>query len=109
MGATLICSGCFQTSPNDILTFSTLPPIQTSAFGLTLLRKNIISKKIWQIIYGIELLLVYILWFNVYKNIYIIPLSLLPYFLRRLGFSKYLIWLFIFYLDNNNYIKDLLT
>ncbi len=108
MGATLICSGCSQSFPSDILTFSTLPPIQTSAFGLTLLRKNIINKKIWQIIYSLELLLVYILWIKVYKNYYIIPLSILPYFLRRIGFSKYIIWLFIFYLDYKNYVKEML-
>lgn len=91
-GATAITLGVFQPFPSKILIFSTLPPIQTSAFGMTLLRKNLISKQTWSIIYSIELLFVYIIWYCEYKNLYILPLSILLYIFRRLNFSKYLIW-----------------
>ncbi len=92
MGATAICSGCFQKNHNKFLTFQTLIPIQTSAFGLTLLRKNIIDKTTWQIVYSIELSLVYILWYFVYRNFFIIPMSFFPFLLRKIGVSKYIIW-----------------
>lgn len=104
MGATVICSGCFQPSYNNFLTFQTLIPIQTSAFGLTLLRKNLINKTVWQAIYTIELSLVYVWWYYVYGNLYIIPMSAAPYVLRRAGLSKYLIW-FLFFLLHD--LKDI--
>ena len=100
MGATILCSGCFQNSFSNILVFSTLIPIQTSAFGLTLLRKSLISKVTWQVIYSFELGLIYILWYYIYRNLYIIPLSIAPYIFRRLGLSKYIIWLVIFLIDS---------
>ena len=92
MGATAICSGCFQPTYNNFLTFQTLIPIQTSAFGLTLLRKNIISKTTWQIVYSLELGSVYIFWYYVYGNLYIVPMTSIPYILRKIGISKYVIW-----------------
>ncbi len=93
MGATAICSGCFQDSYSKFLTFQTLIPIQTSAFGLTLLRKNIINKTVWQVVYTIELSLVYVWWYYIYRSWYIIPMSVVPYLLRRAGVPKYAIWL----------------
>jgi len=99
MGATAICSGCFQPNYNKFLTFQTLIPIQTSAFGLTLLRKNIIDKTTWQVVYSIELSLVYIYWYYEYGNLYIIPMSGIPYFFRKIGFSKYIIWLLFVLID----------
>lgn len=98
LGATIICGGFFQKTINPILVFSTLPAIQTSAFGMTLLRKNIISKEIWQIVYSMELMLVYIMWYLEYKNFDIIFISLLAYMLRRENINKYILWL-CFYLN----------
>jgi hypothetical protein len=98
-GGTIITSGVIQTFPSKILVFSTLPPIQTSSFGMTLIRKNIINYKIWTIIYSIELLITYCIWYMEYKNLNIFFLSLFLYFLRRIGISKYIIWLFVFLLD----------
>jgi len=89
IGATFIC---LQKDVNPILVFSTLIPIQTSAFGMTLLRKDIISKNTWSIIYSSELLLVYIIWYKEYNNLNILWLSLPIYFLRKYNISKYLIW-----------------
>jgi hypothetical protein len=100
LGATAITSGIFQPFPSKILIFSTLPPIQTSAFGMTLLRKNLISKNTWLVIYSIELLFVYLIWYCEYKNLYIIPLSILLYIFRRLNISKYLIWGNMFVINN---------
>lgn len=100
MGATAICSGCFQPSFNTFLAFQTLIPIQTSAFGLTLLRKNLINKTIWQVIYTFELSLVYIMWYREYKNLNIIMMSAIPYICRRFGMSKYFIW-FLFFTIND--------
>ncbi len=47
----------------------TLPPVQTSAFGMTLLRKNLISKRAWTAVYVAELLLVYVYWLLAYGNV----------------------------------------
>ena len=62
MGATIICAGFFQENISPILVFCTLPAIQTSAFGMTLLRKILLLKKFgklfihlnlhWFILYG---------------------------------------------------------
>lgn len=92
MGATLICGGFFQKDYSYVLTFSTLPPIQTSAFGMTLIRKNIINKQIWQIVYGMELLLVYVLWYAEKGDLLIVPLSVFCYSMRRLNMNKYLLF-----------------
>ena len=104
MGATIICAGFFQKNINPILVFCTLPAIQTSAFGMTLLRKNIISKEIWQIVYSIELVLVYIVWLLEYKNLDILGYSLIAYLLRSNNLNKYLLWIF-FWLINNFFCK----
>ena len=108
MGATIICGGFFQSSynPNPILVFCTLPAIQTSAFGMTLMRKNLITKTTWQVVYSLELVLVYILWFLEYGNIKVISFSLIAYLLRKQNISKYIIWLGFYllhdyYLDRN--------
>ena len=84
---------------SKFLTFQTLIPIQTSAFGLTSLRKNIIEKTTWQIVYSIELSLVYIYWYYEYGNLYIIPMSGVPYFFRKIGLSKYAIWMLFIFID----------
>lgn len=100
MGATIITSGIFQSKISSILIYSTLPPIQTSAFGMTLIRKNFISHKHWSIIYSIELLFTYFIWYKEYKNLHFIPLSIFIYLLRRLKVSKYIIWSNLFMLNN---------
>jgi hypothetical protein len=89
IGATIICGGFFQNNFSDALVFSTLPPIQTSAFGMTLIRKNVINKVIWQIVYSIELSLVYIIWYFENKNLLIIPLSIFCFLMRKMKISKY--------------------
>lgn len=95
MGATLICAGYFQHHYSPVLVFSTLPPIQTSAFGMTLIRKNIINKTVWQVVYGIELGMVYVLWYMETGNILILPLGMFCYLMRRIGMNKYLLFLII--------------
>ena len=95
MGATLICAGYFQYHYSPVLAFSTLPPIQTSAFGMTLIRKNIINKTVWQIVYGMELSMVYILWYQETGNMLILPLGLFCYLMRKCGMNKYLLFLLI--------------
>lgn len=104
-GATIITSGIMQKSPSKILIFSTLPPIQTSSFGMTLIRKNLINHKIWTIVYSIELLTTYIIWYIEYKNFNIIILSLLLYFIRVYSISKYIIWCSVFCIHNIYYIN----
>ena len=95
-GATIICMGIFQENLNKILVFSTLPPIQTSAFGMTLIRKNIINKSIWNIIYISQLITTYIIWYKEYNNFNIFFISALLYLMRKKGYSKYLIWILSF-------------
>ena len=107
LGATAITSGIFQPFPSKILIFSTLIPIQTSAFGMTLIRKNLITKETWMIIYSIELLFTYVIWYIEYKNLYIIPLAVFLYILRRLNISKYLIWGNLFIINNMFFNKIL--
>tara|TARA_Y100000389_G_C17429838_1_gene501866 strand:+ start:1001 stop:1810 length:810 start_codon:yes stop_codon:yes gene_type:complete len=99
LGATIICGGFFQQNYSTALVFSTLPAIQTSAFGLTLIRKNIINKTIWQIVYGVELLLVYILWYSETNNLFIIPLSFSCYLARKMNISKYYLFYCIVVID----------
>jgi hypothetical protein len=89
MGATIICAGFFQNKWSPVLVFSTLPPIQTSAFGMTLIRKGIIDKIVWQYVYIIELLFVYLIWYIEMKNLYIVPLSAIFLFMRKMNMSKY--------------------
>ena len=105
LGATIICAGFFQDKISPYLVFATLPPIQTSAFGMTLLRKNIINKSIWQIVYSIELLLVYVIWYLEYKNLYIIAYSIIAYMCRKFNIDKYILWccffVFNYYFDQN--------
>jgi hypothetical protein len=92
IGATIICGSVFQRETNKTLVFFTLPAIQTSAFGMTLLRKNIITKEIWQLIYSFELLIVYFVWYSEYKDYQIIPASIAIYLLRKMNINKYFIW-----------------
>lgn len=98
-GATLICGGFFQENYSPILTFTTLPAIQTSAFGMTLIRKNIINKTVWQVIYSAELLLVYYMWYLEKQNILIVPMSMFCYFLRKNGMNKYCLFFIIAFSD----------
>lgn len=106
MGATIICAGFFQRNPSDALVFSTLPPIQTSAFGMTLMRKDLISKTTWQIVYSLELALVYILWYALYNDVYIFIYSLNALLMRKFGMNKYLLWT-IFYVTHNYYFLNI--
>lgn len=87
MGATYIC---MDSSP--ILIFSTLPPIQTSAFGMTLIRKNLINKTVWSFVYSAELLMTYYIWYREYNDFNIFYVGASLYLFRRSGFSKYFIW-----------------
>lgn len=93
IGATIICGGFFQENFSNALVFSTLPPIQTSAFGMTLIRKNVINKTIWQLVYSLELLLVYVIWYFENNNLFIIPLSIFCFFMRKMNISKYQIFI----------------
>ena len=114
LGATLITSGLFQQEEivrmhnNDpsgggggyaMLVFATLPPIQTSAFGMTLIRKNLIDQKTWSAVYVIELLFVYYVWYMVYANMNVLGIASVMYILRRAGVSKYTIWIACYILD----------
>lgn len=92
IGATIICSGMFQCKFSSALAFSTLPPIQTSAFGMTLLRKNIITKQMWQIIYTGQLLWVYVMWYLETGNLWIFPLSISGLMMRKTAISKYMMF-----------------
>ncbi len=92
IGATIICGGLLQSHISPFIVFMTLPPIQTSAFGMTLLRKNLITKNVWTVVYTIELLLVYIYWFSEYGNINVFFYAIPFYLLRRQNISKYLLW-----------------
>lgn len=92
MGATIICAGFFQKYISRLLVFCTLPAIQTSAFGMTLLRKNIITKEVWQAVYSLELVLVYIVWYFEYNNLNILWYSLTAYLLRSHNLNKYILW-----------------
>lgn len=106
LGATIICGGFFHNS--SVLIFATLPPIQTSAFGMTLIRKNLMSKFTWQVIYSIELLSVYIIWYMETNNLLIIPMSITAYIMRRANISKYSLFLTLvfvkYFFDNLPYM-----
>lgn len=100
MGATIITAGFFQEKPSSILLFSTLPAIQTSAFGMTLLRKDIITKTQWSIIYSLELVLSYVVWYAEYKNIDVFFACVIIYFLRKYTpLSKYGLWTLVLFVD----------
>lgn len=98
-GATIITTGLFQPHPSAILIFSTLPPIQTSAFGMTLIRKNIINKQTWTLVYALELLFTYCIWYKEYGNLNVLYFSLLFYILRRQRISKYVLWMSAYHID----------
>ena len=90
-GATIICSGLFQKQVSQPLAFMTILPIQTSAFLMTLVRKNIIGVVGWNIVYSLELLLLYVMWYTEYNNLNVLFISSLVY-LSRPHMSKYVIW-----------------
>ena len=92
MGATLICGGFFQDIPSSYLMFVTLPAIQTSAFGMTLLRKNIISKETWQIVYSLELTLVYLIWLLEYKKLKCLVDKYGVVYFEKSGMNKHVLW-----------------
>lgn len=98
LGATVITSGLFQpmrsASPAEysMLVFATLPAIQTSAFGMTLIRKNIINQQVWSAVYSAELLFVYYVWYRAYRNVDVLFISTALYLLRRMGVPKYALW-----------------
>lgn len=93
-GATYIC---LYGSP--MLIFSTLLPIQTSAFGMTLIRKNLITKTTWSIVYSAELLMTYYIWYREYNNVYIFLISTVLYAIRRLKISKYILWFGVYVIN----------
>ena len=107
MGATLITTGLLRRGSAGgaaehhlaMLVFATLPPIQTSAFGMTLIRKSLISQQVWTVVYSAELLFVYYLWFQCFGNLDVVPIALALYALRRAGVDKYLLWIAVFVLD----------
>ena len=90
-GATIVCAGLFQKQVSPILAFMTILPIQTSAFLMTLVRKNIIGIIGWNVIYSLELLLIYVMWYIEYKHLNVLFISGLVY-LSRPYMSKYMIW-----------------
>ena len=92
IGATIICGGLFQPSVSPMLVFMTLPPVQTSAFGMTLMRKNRISNRAWTAVYVAELLSAYVYWFLAYGNVHVFFYAIPLYLLRRRGVSKYVLW-----------------
>lgn len=94
IGATLICGGFLQPKISPILVFSCLPPIQTSAFGMTLLRKNLINKSTWTVLYSIELILTYVAWYKVYGNLDVLVAGTILFAMRKMGMSKYSLWCF---------------
>ena len=101
IGATIITFGLIQDKPSEILIFSTLIPIQTYVFSLSLSS----SKKTWEIIYSLELLFTYCIWYKEYNNLYIVSLSIFIYLLRCIGISKYIIWYYVLFCNNLLYIK----
>jgi hypothetical protein len=101
-GATYICF----IDANPIIIFSTLPPIQTSAFGMTLIRKNLINKTTWGFVYSAQLLMTYYLWYKEYKNMHIFFISAILYAVRRFGTSKYLIWAGVAAINHIGYLLD---
>jgi hypothetical protein len=92
LAGTFICLGCFQPHISPLLVFYTLPAIQTSAFGMTLIRKNLITQKTWAIVYSAELFLVYWLWYLEYQNLKLIWYGISLYIARRQLPSKYHLW-----------------
>ena len=58
-------------------------------FKTILIKKNVINKPIWQIVYSLELLLVYIIWYFENENLLIVPLSIFCFFMRTMNISKY--------------------
>lgn len=100
-GGTLICSGCFQPFLNKELVFLTLPAIQTSPFGMTLIRKNLMNKMHWSYIYSCELIIVYLAWFKLYSNLNLFFYSSILFTLRKIGINKYIIWLSVFFINKN--------
>ena len=83
ISATIICAGFFKKSINPIVVFFTLPAIQTSAFGMTLLRKNLITKNTWTIVYTFELILNYIVAIKEDFNMFPIIMGVVLYFIRK--------------------------
>ena len=92
LAATVLCLGLFQDQISPVLVFYTLPAIQTSAFGMTLIRKNIVSTQFWSIAYSLELILVYLLWLVEYGNLHLLGIGILLYLFRRVCYSKYILW-----------------
>lgn len=90
-GATVICSGLFQPQVTPILAFMTVLPIQSSAFLMTLVRKNIIGPIGWNVIYSAQLLLLYVMWYTQYQNIRVFLVGSVVLMLRP-HMSKYTIW-----------------
>ncbi len=70
-------------------------PIQLAAFLMTLVRKNIISAKIYHLIYGCSLASGYVI---TMKNLYsAIITGFVLYWLRtKIGLNKYLMWYILF-------------
>lgn len=100
LAATILCLGIFQQKISPVLVFFTLPAIQTSAFGMTLIRKNIVTHRFWTIAYSLELCLVYGLWYLEYGDLRLLWMGLLAYVLRRICYSKYVLWIGLVFLDS---------
>lgn len=88
-GATVLC---LTGNEFPILVFSTLPAIQLSSFAMTLIRKNIITKETWTIIYTITLCLSYYIWFCCYSNLNVLWMAILLYIFRKMNINKYILW-----------------
>jgi len=99
IGATLLCMGLFQNEINLGLIFSTLPAIQLGAFGLTLIRKNLISYKSWALGYSLFLLNTQIMVYSTTKSLHLHFIGYLLYFVRIYIKSKYVMWGLLVALD----------
>ena len=72
-------------------------PIQLAAFLMTLVRKNIISAKLYHILYGLALLSGYIINFFCYSLYFSILIGFVLYYLRIIcKINKYYMWFCVF-------------
>lgn len=88
---------CIFHSYEPILLFATLPPIQLSAFFMTLLRKNIISIGTWQILYTISLLVSYLLYYRMYGKLDNLLYGFMILLTRKYFIpNKYVLWTLLY-------------
>lgn len=97
----LLLGECDETGKGFLESaFLIMFPIQLSTFLMTLVRKSIISNKTWHIIYGISLLIPYLITINKEQKDYIKPLLSIIFIISRLYFhvNKYTLMILTVYL-----------